>query len=85
MRLNPKLKEKIMESLSAALSVTGIVLALSVFVVPPGLGMTEVFSGRCGAAWTTAVYSEYPWNRRRVRTSQDVLRDYKTGHFQNGC
>ncbi len=43
MRLNPKLKEKIMESLSAVLPVTGIVLALSIFVVPLDLGTTAVF------------------------------------------
>lgn len=43
MRLNPKLKEKIMESLSAFLPVTGIVLALSILVVPLDLGTTAVF------------------------------------------
>ncbi|MCD8155068.1 MAG: DUF1538 family protein [Clostridiales bacterium] len=43
MRLNPKLKEKIMESLSAVLPVTGIVLALSILVVPLDLGTTAVF------------------------------------------
>ncbi len=43
MRLNPKLKEKIMESLSAVLPVTGIVLALSILVVPVDLGTTMVF------------------------------------------
>jgi len=43
MRVNPKLKEKIMESLSAVLPITGIVLALSILVVPIDLGTTAMF------------------------------------------
>ncbi len=43
MRLNPKLKEKIMESLSAVLPVTGIVLVLSILVVPIDLGTIAMF------------------------------------------
>ena len=36
--MNPKLKEKILESLSAVLPITGIVLLLSIFLVPLGTG-----------------------------------------------
>ncbi len=43
MRLNPKLREKITESLSAVLPVTGIVLALSILVVPIDLGTIAMF------------------------------------------
>lgn len=41
--MNPKLKEKIVESLSAVLPITGIVLLLSVFVVPMDLGILVMF------------------------------------------
>jgi len=41
--LNPKLKEKTMESLSAVLPITGIVLIISVFFVPVELGSIFMF------------------------------------------
>lgn len=41
--MNPKLKEKVVESLSAVLPITGIVLLLSVFVVPMDLGILVMF------------------------------------------
>lgn len=41
--MNPKLKEKTMESLSAVLPITGIVLVLSVFLVPMELGRFVMF------------------------------------------
>lgn len=41
--MNPKLKEKIVESLSAVLPITGIVLLLSVFIVPMDLGTLVMF------------------------------------------
>ena len=42
-RMNPQLKEKIMESLSAVLPITGIVLALSIFLVPLDVGTMMMF------------------------------------------
>ena len=41
--MNPQLKEKIMESLSAVLPITGIVLALSIFLVPLNVGTVMMF------------------------------------------
>ncbi len=41
--MNPKLKEKTMESLAAVLPITGIVLALSVIFVPMDLGVLVMF------------------------------------------
>jgi len=41
--LNPKLKEKTLESLSAVLPITGIVLFISIFLVPMDLGTTFMF------------------------------------------
>jgi hypothetical protein len=41
--LNPKLKEKTMESLSAVLPITGIVLLISIFLVPMELGSIVMF------------------------------------------
>lgn len=41
--MNPQLKEKIMESLSAVLPITGIVLALSIFLVPLDVGTMVMF------------------------------------------
>ena len=41
--LNVKLKEKIRESLSAVLPITGIVLMLSIFVIPMELGSVVMF------------------------------------------
>ncbi len=41
--MNPQLKEKIMESLSAVLPITGIVLALSIFLVPLDVGTVMMF------------------------------------------
>jgi len=41
--LNPKLKEKTMESLSAVLPITGIVLLISIFLVPMELGSLVMF------------------------------------------
>jgi putative membrane protein len=41
--LNLKLKEKIKESLSAVLPITGIVLMLSIFLVPMELGSIVMF------------------------------------------
>ncbi len=41
--MNPLLKEKIMESLSAVLPITGIVLALSIFLVPLDVGTMVMF------------------------------------------
>lgn len=41
--MNPKLKEKIMESLSAVLPITGIVLLISMFLVPMDLGTVAMF------------------------------------------
>ncbi len=41
--MNPKLKEKILESLSAVLPITGIVLLLSIFLVPLGTGAIVMF------------------------------------------
>lgn len=43
MRLNQKLKEKITESLAAVLPITGIVLTISVFLVPMELGSIVMF------------------------------------------
>lgn len=42
--MNPKLKEKVMESLSAVLPITGIVLLLSVILVPIELGTIMMFA-----------------------------------------
>ncbi len=47
MTVNPKLREKITESLSSVLPVTGIVFALSIFLVPMDLGTASLFL--CGA------------------------------------
>ena len=41
--LNLKLKEKINESLSAVLPITGIVLMISVFLIPMELGSVVMF------------------------------------------
>lgn len=41
--MNPKLREKIMESLSAVLPITGIVLFISIFLVPMELGSLVIF------------------------------------------
>ena len=41
--MDPKLKEKIRESLSAVLPITGIVLMISVFLVPMELGSVVMF------------------------------------------
>lgn len=41
--MNPKLKEKIRESLSAVLPITGIVLWLSIFIVPLEIGTVVMF------------------------------------------
>ena len=41
--LNPKLREKTMESLSAVLPITGIVLLISILVVPMDLGTMTMF------------------------------------------
>ncbi len=41
--MNPKLREKIVESLSSVLPITGIVLILSVILVPIDLGMIVMF------------------------------------------
>lgn len=41
--MNPKLKAKILESLSAVLPITGIVLVLSVFVVPLNIDIVVMF------------------------------------------
>ena len=41
--MNPQLKEKIMESLAAVLPITGIVLALSIFLVPLDVGTMMMF------------------------------------------
>jgi len=41
--LNPKLREKTMESLSAVLPITGIVLLISIFLVPMELGSLVMF------------------------------------------
>lgn len=41
--MNPKLKEKTMESLSAVLPITGIVLLISIFLVPMELGSLVMF------------------------------------------
>lgn len=42
-RMNPQLKEKIMESLAAVLPITGIVLALSILLVPLEVGTVMMF------------------------------------------
>ena len=41
--MNPKLREKTLESLSAVLPITGIVLLISIFVVPMELGTVVMF------------------------------------------
>lgn len=41
--MNPKLREKTMESLSAVLPITGIVLLISIFLVPMELGCLVIF------------------------------------------
>lgn len=41
--MNPKLKEKIAESLSAVLPITGIVLLISIFMIPMELGTVVMF------------------------------------------
>ena len=41
--MNQKLKEKILESLSAVLPITGIVLLLSILLVPVDLGIMVMF------------------------------------------
>lgn len=46
--MNPKLKSKIRESLSAVLPITGIVLVLSIFFVPMEIGTVMMFfAGAC--------------------------------------
>lgn len=47
--MNLKLKEKIRESLSAVLPITGIVLMISIFLIPMELG-TIVSPYRCNYA-----------------------------------
>ena len=42
--LNPKLREKTMESLSAVLPITAIVLLISIFLVPLELGSITLFT-----------------------------------------
>ena len=42
--MNPKLKEKLMESLTAVLPITLIVLALSVVLVPMDVGTAVMFT-----------------------------------------
>ena len=42
-RMNPQLKQKIMESLAAVLPITGIVLALSILLVPLNVGTVMMF------------------------------------------
>lgn len=46
--MNPKLKEKIAESLSAVLPITGIVLLISVFMIPMELGTVVMFLAGAG-------------------------------------
>ena len=41
--MNPKLKEKTLESLSAVLPITGIVLLISIFLLPMELGRFVMF------------------------------------------
>lgn len=41
--MNPKLREKTMESLSAVLPITGIVLFISIFLVPMKVGTVMLF------------------------------------------
>ena len=41
--MNPKLKEKTLESLSAVLPISGIVLLISVFLIPMELGSVVMF------------------------------------------
>ena len=41
--MNPKLREKTMESLSAVLPITGIMMIISVFLVPMALGTAVMF------------------------------------------
>ena len=41
--INPKLKEKVLESLAAVLPITGIVLFISIFLVPMDLGSVFMF------------------------------------------
>lgn len=41
--MNQKLKEKILESVSAVLPITGIVLLLSILLVPVELGIMVMF------------------------------------------
>ena len=41
--MNPKLKEKTLESLSAVLPITGIVLLISILLVPVELGTMTMF------------------------------------------
>ena len=41
--MNPKLREKTLESLSAVLPITGIVLLISVFLIPMELGRMVMF------------------------------------------
>lgn len=43
MALNSKLKAKINESLSAVLPITGIVLVLSIFLIPIEIGTAAMF------------------------------------------
>ena len=42
-QINPKLKEKVLESLAAVLPITGIVLFISIFLVPMDLGSVFMF------------------------------------------
>ena len=42
-QINPKLKEKTLESLAAVLPITGIVLFISIFLVPMDLGSVFMF------------------------------------------
>ncbi len=46
--MNPKLKEKITESVSAVLPITVIVLCISIFLAPMDLGSIALFlTGAC--------------------------------------
>ena len=49
--MNSKLKSKIQESLSAVLPITGIVLVLSIFLVPIEIGTAVMFFYRCFSAY----------------------------------
>ena len=62
--MNPKLKEKLLESLMAVLPITLIVLALSVALVPMDVGTAVMFT----------VGAELPLRARRVSISRPSTR-----------